>query len=647
MTAGHINEILKHDETSVEARVGRGIVACFLEVCPDELEQAICREPRIRNALGITYGTQVNDLFFLEDDLWTAVDALIDHDEPVTRTGESGSIVILSRTDDNHVQAIAGDQIVKRLVHKAIGAREKAARRSAFDEHLAALDLCAADSTFWRRRFGQARSAAKRAHVLDDLSNTPEGRLQQLCQLKGGDTVRLDQLASPPLSEVRTWIAPDTELSKDPAAAFEAAVRRVGMMEAIRRWSGVPICFPTCCETWFSGLEDDVAKDTSERLTRDCFDAVSRRNLITLFEKNDAARDAKEELLKGAGQETTELRHAHLDYARAVALRLYASVPPDHPLEEIWITAWAWTGRVFSRLIPNGANLIRLSAMFVERSASIRLALKATLRSNDVLDPNVLTHTQFCCGLGGVWINGAQDNPSQDQVVRVAKEISFQEEAEYPHPAILSLACLPNRFQSWLGRHPDWAMDVLSGEDEWIRKVIRERDAFVDDVFAANQLQLTKLHMVGIDGLDAKRWTRVLRETRLWIKRFDVRDLQSLASFFQRIPRLEDSLSDGVLTHYQALFKRAAHQIKDNADQVNELYFFMEVGIRLVSRLKPSNFDAILEMLEVFHEWVWSAHRDEVAKFIRIVANTIATAERPRLLDLAARASGSPFPKND
>ena len=644
VTAGHINDVLEHDETSNEARVGRGIVACFLEVCPDELEQAICREPRIRDALGVTFGTQVNDLFFLQDDLWTAVDALIDSDDQVTRTIENGLIVVLSRSDETHIQAAVGDRVIERLIPVAIGARDHAIRRAALDERLATFDMCAADATFWRRRFGRARSAEKRAYVLDELSNSPEGRLHQLCELKGGDAVRLDQLAAPGLADMLDWISPDIGLSQGNVSAFEALAEKVGMLEAVRRWSGVPISFPECCEAWFASLGEAEAKSLSERLAGDCFDPVSRRNLLHLFEKNEAAHAARTELVTEAGLEMTENRHAQLDYARAVALRLYASLPPDHSLEEIWISAWAWTGRVFSALIPRGADLTKLSGVFVERSTSNRLALKATLRSNDVLDPNVLTHVQFCSGLGGAWIGEAGEDLPKEEVARVAKEISFQEEAAFPHPAILSLASLPNQFGSWLGDHPDWSMDILSGDDEWMRKVIQERAAFVEDVFGANELKLNQLHMAGIDGLDEAQWARVLRQVRFWIKRFEVRDLQLLASLFQTVPKLDNALSDRVICHYQALFKRAAQLIKDDASQVNELYFFMEVGIRLVSRLKPASVDAMLEMLEVFDGWVWAAHRDEVARFIRLVADTVTVSDRAMMLELAAGSTGAPFP---
>lgn len=187
-------------------------------------------------------------------------------------------------------------------------------------------------------------------------------------------------------------------------------------------------------------------------------------------------------------------------------------------------------------------------------------------------------------------------------------------------------------------------MDILSGDDEWMRKVIQERAAFVEDVFGANELKLNQLHMAGIDGLDEAQWARVLRQVRFWIKRFEVRDLQLLASLFQTVPKLDNALSDRVICHYQALFKRAAQLIKDDASQVNELYFFMEVGIRLVSRLKPASVDAMLEMLEVFDGWVWAAHRDEVARFIRLVADTVTVSDRAMMLELAAGSTGAPFP---
>lgn len=645
VTAGHINDVLEHDETSIEARVGRAIVATFLEVCPDELEQAICRDPRIREALGVTFGTQVNDLFFLQDDLWTAVDALIENDDPVPRTDEKGTIVVLSRTDENHIGTEVGDQKLKRVIPIAIGAREKEARRAALDDQLATLDLCAADSTYWRRRFGQAHSAAKRAYLLDALSNSPEGRLHKLAELKGGDAVGLDQLAAPPLEEVLDWMVPDGELTQCAESAFEVAATNVGMLEAIRRWSGVPIYFPQSCEAWFSDLGEANAKSIAERLMNDCSDAVSKRNLFKLFDENSGSLPARQELIAQIGSETTEHRHAQLDYARAVALRLYASLPPDHPLEEIWISAWAWTGRVFSCLIPRGADLPKLSSMFVDRSTSNRLALKATLRSNDILDPNVVTHVQFCSGLGGAWIERAGEDLPQEDAARVAQEISFRQEARYPHPAILSLASLPNRYQSWLGTHPEWSMQVLASEDEWMRKVVQEREAFVEEVFDAKTLQLNQLHMAGIDRLDKDQWTRVLRQMRYWIKRFDVRDLQLLASLFQTVPKLDDGLSDRVLRHYQLLFRRAVELIEDDSEQVNELYFFMEVGIRLVSRLKPSSVDAMLEMLRVFSGCVWAVHRDEVARFIRLVADTVPVIDRAKMLALAAGSAGAPFPQ--
>ncbi|WP_300378290.1 hypothetical protein [Henriciella sp.] len=636
----HINE---PGEGPHDRAIAAELARRFLDLCPDEIREHVASDPAIAGKLGIGRAIEAGGMIFLSEDFWSAADRMVKGAHEAQLRSEGGERATLRRTETGQLDLVTTSTHIARLLPDAVGAEEAEVRRTAFNCLLDTLGMAAADKQAFRRRFGQARSSERRAALFDEARASPEGLLWTLSQLDTGDKLALSQLECPGPDSFLAWLGIEGEVrTADEAIANLAA--RLGMEEALVRWSGVPVAFGQAVTDWFTALPDVQARETAGRLLLRCQDPVALRNLLVLFGARGDLGEAAGEVEAVISDETSETRRAQLSFARTVCVRLYAVRRDTVGDQQAWLCAWAWTGRVFSTLLPRHADFGQISTMFAENTAIERIGLRALLRSDDILDPNVTHEVQFLAALGGLWRVHATVPPDEEANARLAAEISHEGEGVYPHPGIVAASGHPNAWASWLGADPRWAGDILTGQDSFMAELVKGRKAFLRCTFRQPCLNLFALHVAGVPDLSEKRIERLMREAGTWIPHLDETRLRILARVLTQVrPRLKRNQARRVRL-LSRLIARWSSLSEGSKDRSSDLVFILELAARSELRANRKDNSALLHLIRTLSLNTDIKLRDEVARFVRILADCVPIRERAPFHALAARLSGSPYP---
>ena len=140
----------------------------------------------------------------------------------------------------------------------------------------------------------------------------------------------------------------------------------------------------------------------------------------------------------------------------------------------------------------------------------------------------------------------------------------------------------------------------------------------------------------------AKGW--LMREAGTWIPHLDETRLRILARVLTQVrPRLKRNQARRVRL-LSRLIARWSSLSEGSKDRSSDLVFILELAARSELRANRKDNSALLHLIRTLSLNTDIKLRDEVARFVRILADCVPIRERAPFHALAARLSGSPYP---
>jgi tetratricopeptide (TPR) repeat protein len=615
----------------------------FCEICPSDLKSVLVGDPDISRILGFETGVQVADVFFPASEFWNALDRISAGDARADVEASTGRLFAFTTGSDGRIEARSGTTVLPAFMPIAVCAPDARTRRDSFSRFLSSARFSDADATRFRRRFGQARSAQRREALLAEARAAVEGRLHQLARKKNGSQMAAEEIAPPDLVRMTAWLGYDATTASA-EGAFACVADQHGVQEAICRWSSVPVLLPPAAHVWLASLSDEDARAAGASLLDLGGDVISSRNLLELFSSRQSLADLREAILARVDAETTQARLTQLDLARASNYWLGAKCLDPNKFTLTHAAAWAWAGQLVSRLGPIGVRLEPLAEFFLTAARDDRRALFYHMRSMDAGDPNVLDNSAYLAGLSEAFLRIATRPFVQDALDLIAKEISVGGAGSQPSPFCLRSGLLPNRFGTWLTRAPETANSLLFGEDEFAAAIFTDRNHAQEQIFAAPRLDLTRLVLTGSDCANLPMVKRILMELRRDIPRLDGESIVPALLVLSDIAPAAPVAASSLRKRYAELAGRQS-LIGAAGDQHEAIMFKLVLDsasgiLRHQSNDWPSFEDLLLRLARSAR----GNDRHNIANAIRIFADILPVAERPRALRIVAQIN-TDFPE--